>query len=73
MPFDTSTETTSSADMAIGLGRCGARQLNNQISPDASVQAVNVNLVKDFLSQGDTQGKLSAQQWNEAIDVTPAG
>ena len=24
------------------------------------------------LSQGDTQGKLSAQQWNEAIDVTPA-
>ena len=50
-----------------------ARQLNNQISPDSSVQSVNVNLVKDFLSQGDTQGKLSAQQWNETIDVTPAG
>ena len=50
-----------------------ARQLNNQISPDTSVQAVNVNLVKDFLSQGDQQGKLSAQQWNETVDVTPAG
>jgi len=49
-----------------------ARQLNNQISPDSSIQAVNVNLVKDFLSQGDQQGKLSAQQWNETIDVTPA-
>ena len=50
-----------------------ARQLNNQISPDTSVQSVNVNLVRDFLNQGDQQGKLSAQQWNEAIDVTPAG
>ena len=49
-----------------------ARQLDNQIGPDAGVQAVQVNVVKDFLSQGDTQGKLSAQQWNEAIDVTPA-
>ena len=50
-----------------------ARQMLGQLSPDANVQAVNVNLVKDFLSQGDQQGKLSAQQWNEAIDVTPAG
>jgi hypothetical protein len=33
---------------------------------------VNVNLVKDFLSQGDTQGKLSAEQWNQTVDVTPA-
>ena len=49
-----------------------ARQLNNQLSPDAGLQQVNVNLVKDFLSQGDTQGKLSAQQWNETVDVTPA-
>ena len=49
-----------------------ARQLNNQLSPDAGLQQVNVNLVKDFLSQGDTQGKLGAQQWNETIDVTPA-
>lgn len=43
-----------------------ARQMLGQLSPDTSVQSVNVNLVKDFLSQGDTQGKLSAQQWNEA-------
>ena len=50
-----------------------ARQLQNQLAPDANVQAVNVNLVKDFLSQGDQQGKLSAQQWNETVDVTPAG
>ena len=50
-----------------------ARQMLGQLSPDTSVQSVNVNLVKEFLSQGDTQGKLSAQQWNEAIDITPAG
>lgn len=49
-----------------------ARQINNQLSPDQNIQAVNVNLVKEFLDQGDTSGKLSAQQWNEAIDVTPA-
>jgi DNA-binding transcriptional regulator LsrR (DeoR family) len=49
-----------------------ARQLNNQLSPDAGLQQVNVNLVKDFLSQGDTQGKLSAEQWNQTVDVSPA-
>ena len=47
-----------------------ARQLNNQMSPDAGVQAVQVNVVRDFLQQGDQQGKLSAEQWNQqAIDV----
>ena len=47
-----------------------ARQLNNQIGPDAGVQAVQVNVVKDFLQQGDTAGKLTAEQWNQqAIDV----
>ena len=47
-----------------------ARQLNNQLSPDAGVQAVQVNVVRDFLQQGEQQGKLSAEQWNQqAIDV----
>ena len=47
-----------------------ARQLNNQLAPDASVQAVQVNVVKDFLSQGDGQAKLSPEEWNQqAIDV----
>ena len=47
-----------------------ARQLNNQLSPDAGVQAVQVNVVRDFLQQGDNQGKLSPEQWNQqAIDV----
>ena len=47
-----------------------ARQLNNQLSPDAGVQAVQVNLVKDFLQQGDNQGKLTPEQWNQqTIDV----
>ena len=47
-----------------------ARQLNNQLAPDASVQAVQVNVVKDFLSQGEKQGKLSPEEWNQqAIDV----
>ena len=47
-----------------------ARQLNNQLAPDASVQAVQVNVVKDFLSQGEQQGKLSPEEWNkQAIDV----
>ena len=44
-----------------------ARQLNNQISPDAGVQAVQVNVVRDFLQQGEQQGKLSADQWNQQI------
>ena len=47
-----------------------ARQLNNQLSPDAGVSAVQVNVVRDFIQQGDAQGKLSAEQWNQqAIDV----
>jgi uncharacterized protein YcaQ len=48
-----------------------ARQLNNQLSPDNTVQAVNVNVVRDFLQQGDTTaGKLSPEQWNQkTIDV----
>ena len=47
-----------------------ARQLNNQLSPDAGVQAVQVNVVKDFLQQGDNAGKLTPEQWNQqAIDV----
>ena len=47
-----------------------ARQLNNQISPDAGLQQVQVNVVKDFLQQGDTAGKLSPAEWNQAaVDV----
>ena len=48
------------------------RQAQNQISPDAGVSQVNVNVVKDFLNQGETKGSLSASSWNEsqgAIDV----
>ena len=44
-----------------------ARQLNNQISPDAGVQAVQVNVVRDFLQQGEQQGKLSAEAWNQQV------
>ena len=44
-----------------------ARQLNNQLSPDAGVQAVQVNAVKDFIQQADTQSKLSAGQWNQQV------
>ena len=47
-----------------------ARQLNNQLSPDAGVSAVQVNVVKDFIQQGDNAGKLTPEQWNQqAIDV----
>lgn len=50
-----------------------ARQLNNQLSPDQNVQAVNVNVVKDFLQQADAPaGRLTPEQWNEqqrAVDV----
>ncbi|KZR67290.1 MULTISPECIES: TrfB-related DNA-binding protein [Prochlorococcus] len=48
-----------------------ARQLNNQMSPDASMQAVQVNVVKDFIQQGESQGRLSAEDWNQsqAVDV----
>jgi len=50
-----------------------ARQLNNQLSPDQNVQAVNVSIVKDFLQQADGAGaRLTPEQWNEqqgSIDV----
>ena len=47
-----------------------ARQLNNQMSPDAGVQQIQVNVLKDFIGQGDTTGKLTPEQWNQqAIDV----
>jgi hypothetical protein len=50
------------------------RQSQNQLSPDAGMQQVNVNVVKDFLAQGESAGKLSAADWNgqeeqPAIDV----
>lgn len=46
-----------------------ARQLNNQLSPDAGVTQVNVSMVKEFLSQSDNSGKLSAAEWNESQSV----
>lgn len=47
-----------------------ARQLNNQLSPDAGVQAVQVNVVRDFIQQGESTAKLTPEQWNQqAIDV----
>ena len=47
-----------------------ARQMHNQVSPDASVQAVQVNVVRDFLSQGEQAGKLSPEQWNDqTVDI----
>ena len=43
-----------------------ARQLNNQLAPEAGVQQVNLNLIQDFLQQGDAPaGKLSAADWND--------
>ena len=47
-----------------------ARQLNNQLAPDTAVQQVNVNLVKEFLGQGQAPAaRLSAEQWNETAVV----
>lgn len=48
-----------------------ARQLNNQVGSDATVQQVNVSMVKEFLSQGDKpQARMTATEWNEQpIDV----
>ena len=49
-----------------------ARQLQGQISPDAGVNQVNVQVMKDFIGQGETKGQLSAGSWNEqqgSIDV----
>jgi len=46
------------------------RQAQNQLSPDAGLQQVNVNVVREFLNQGDNAGKLSPEAWNQqAIDV----
>ena len=46
------------------------RQAQNQLAPDTGIQAVQVNVVKDFLQQGDNAGKLTPEQWNQqAIDV----
>ena len=44
-----------------------ARQLNNQLSPDAGVQAVQVNVVRDFIQQADNAGKLTAKEWNQQV------
>ncbi|KZR72708.1 hypothetical protein PMIT1313_00064 [Prochlorococcus marinus str. MIT 1313] len=35
------------------------------------MQAVQVNVVKDFIQQGESQGRLSAEDWNQsqAVDV----
>jgi ATP-dependent DNA ligase len=48
-----------------------ARQLNNQLAPDSSVQQVQINVLKDFMAQGQGGAKLTPEQWNEqaAIDV----
>lgn len=51
-----------------------ARQLNNQLSPEAGVTNVNVSMVKEFLQQGNSGAKLSASEWNakegdKVIDV----
>jgi len=42
-----------------------ARQLNNQISPDAGVNQVNVAVVQDFLKQADSGKALTATDWNQ--------
>ena len=41
-----------------------ARQLNNQISPEAGVSQVNVAVVQDFLKQGDGAKQITAADWN---------
>ena len=48
------------------------RQAQNQMAPDQAVNAVQVNVVRDFLQQGESTSKLSADAWNEqqAIDVS---
>ena len=48
------------------------RQAQNQMAPDQAVNAVQVNVVRDFLGQGESTSKLSADAWNEqqAIDVS---
>ena len=46
-----------------------ARQLNNQISPEAGVSQVNVAVVQDFLKQGEGAKTLSASDWNSSQDA----
>lgn len=46
-----------------------ARQLCNQMAPDANVQAVNVQIAKDFINQANTAGQLSAADWNSKDDA----
>lgn len=53
-----------------------ARQLNNQLAPDQSIQQVNVGIVKDFLGQAQgAAAALTPEAWNQqqsgAIDVEP--
>ena len=45
-----------------------ARQLNNQISPDAGVSQVQVNVLKDFIGQGDGNKAITAADWNNTQD-----
>ena len=46
------------------------RQVQNQLAPDTGVQQIQVNVVKDFIQQGEGAGKLTPEQWNQqAIDV----
>ena len=47
------------------------RQAQNQMAPDVTTNQVNVAVVRDFLSQGETKGSLSAASWNETtIDAS---
>ena len=50
-----------------------ARQLNNQVGTDATVQQVNVSMIRDFMDQGASGGAISASEWNNrqsgAVDV----
>ena len=48
------------------------RQAQNQMAPDQAVNAVQVNVVRDFLQQGESTSKLSAAAWNEQQQEQPA-
>lgn len=51
-----------------------ARQLLNQTPVMEGGQTVNVSLVRDFLGQGEAPAaRLTPEQWNETVDVSPAG
>ena len=45
------------------------RQAQNQMAPDSAVQQVQINVLKDFMNQGETAGRLTAQQWNESAAI----